>query len=214
MLAPHETLNLYASILASATYAFAAAVQPGPLQAYLISQTLCNGWRRTIPAAFAPILSDIPIILLVLLLLTQMPPLAIHLLQLSGGGFLLYLAYGAAKSFRASAADSETPPAPIRQTVLNAVVVNLLNPNPYLGWTLIMGPLLLNAWHQAPVNGILFVITFYVVLVATTGALLGVFARARTSGPRVAHYLIGVSAAALALFGILQLWSGISSIIQ
>ena len=33
------------------TYAFAAAVQPGPLQTYLISQTLSHGWRRTLPAA-------------------------------------------------------------------------------------------------------------------------------------------------------------------
>jgi threonine/homoserine/homoserine lactone efflux protein len=42
------------------TYAFAAAVQPGPFQAYLISLTLVTGWRRTLPAVFAPLLSDIP----------------------------------------------------------------------------------------------------------------------------------------------------------
>jgi len=32
-------------------YAFAAAVQPGPFQAYLISQSLSHGWRRTILAS-------------------------------------------------------------------------------------------------------------------------------------------------------------------
>jgi threonine/homoserine/homoserine lactone efflux protein len=42
------------------TYAFAAAVQPGPFQAYLISLTLVNGWRRTLPAVLAPLLSDFP----------------------------------------------------------------------------------------------------------------------------------------------------------
>ena len=58
------------------TYAFAAAVQPGPFQAYLISQTISNGWRSTLPAAFAPLLSDGPIILVVLLVLSRMPSLA------------------------------------------------------------------------------------------------------------------------------------------
>jgi threonine/homoserine/homoserine lactone efflux protein len=32
-------------LLQGITYGFAAAVQPGPLQTYLISQTLRNGWR-------------------------------------------------------------------------------------------------------------------------------------------------------------------------
>ncbi len=67
------------------TYAFAAAVQPGPLQTYLISQTLANGWRRTIPAAFAPLLSDGPIIILVLLVLSNMPGWLVQVLQCAGG---------------------------------------------------------------------------------------------------------------------------------
>ena len=47
------------------SFAFAAAVQPGPLQTYIISQTLKNGWRSTLPASFAPLLSDGPILILV-----------------------------------------------------------------------------------------------------------------------------------------------------
>ena len=42
--------------------AFAAAVQPGPIQAYLVTQALSHGWRRTLPAAFSPLVSDGPII--------------------------------------------------------------------------------------------------------------------------------------------------------
>ena len=81
-------------LLLGATYAFAAAVQPGPFQTYLISSTLTHGWRRTAPAVLAPILSDIPIVCLVLLVLTRVPPLAVELLRLSGGLFVLYLAAG------------------------------------------------------------------------------------------------------------------------
>lgn len=82
------------------TYAFAAAVQPGPFLIYLISQTLANGWRRTFPAAFAPLLSDGPIIALVLLVLSRMPAWIIQALQCAGGIFLIYLAFGVLKTWR------------------------------------------------------------------------------------------------------------------
>ncbi|MBK9210593.1 MAG: hypothetical protein IPL71_20865 [Anaerolineales bacterium] len=47
--------------------------QPGSFQTYLISQTLTRGWKRTLPAALAPLISDGPIILICLLLLSQVP---------------------------------------------------------------------------------------------------------------------------------------------
>ena len=53
-------------LLIGFTFAFAAAIQPGPLQAYLVSQALSHGWRRIWPAAFAPLLSDAPIAILAL----------------------------------------------------------------------------------------------------------------------------------------------------
>ena len=74
------------------TYAFTAVVQPGPFQAFLLSQTLSKGWRRTLPAAFGPLISDLPVILIALLLLTTVPPRFISILQIAGGLFLLYLA--------------------------------------------------------------------------------------------------------------------------
>jgi len=48
------------------TYSFACVVQPGPFQAFLFSQSIKNGWRKTIPLVFAQILSDIRVIIMVL----------------------------------------------------------------------------------------------------------------------------------------------------
>ena len=72
-LRPASLRSMIAYLILGATYAFAAAVQPGPLQTYLIAQTLRNGWRRTLPAALSPVMSDGPVILLVLLVLTRLP---------------------------------------------------------------------------------------------------------------------------------------------
>ena len=59
---------------------FAAAVQPGPLQTYIIVQTLKNGWQRSAVMALAPLLSDGPIIVLAILVLSQMGPRVQHFL--------------------------------------------------------------------------------------------------------------------------------------
>jgi threonine/homoserine/homoserine lactone efflux protein len=195
-------------LLLATSYAFAAAVQPGPLQAYLISQTMVNGWRRTAPATIAPLISDIPIVCLVLLVLTQVPPLFVNTLRIAGGIYLLYLAFQALRSYRTYNQLQEIPRPQVFQTLWKAVVVNLLNPNPYLGWGLIMGPLLLKAWNENPAYGVGLVVLFYLVMILSTAAILAMFAGARSFGPRLARGLVGVSALALLCFGVYQLWVG------
>ncbi len=120
-----------------------AAAQPGPFQAYLLSQTIANGWRRTLPAAFAPLVSDGPIILLVLLVLTQTPDWFLDLMRFCGGLFLLYLAWGAYKGMRVTAvAPTTTPPATTvsRQSIFKAALMNALSPNPYIFWEPLAAP--------------------------------------------------------------------------
>jgi threonine/homoserine/homoserine lactone efflux protein len=201
-------------VLLGATYAFAAAVQPGPFQTYLISSTLTRGWRRTLPAVFAPILSDIPIVSLVLLVLTQVPPTAVNLLRLAGGVFLLYLAAGALAAYRRNGSPRASPPTRAARTVLEAVVINLLNPSPYLSWSLVLGPLLLEAWRAAPAYGIALLASFYGTMIAATAALLLPFAGARALGPRIGRGMLGVSAAALAAFGVYQIWTGGAAVLR
>ena len=190
------------------TYAFAAAVQPGPFQTYLISQTLTNGWRRTIPAAFAPLLSDGPIIALVLLVLSRMPGWLVQVLQCAGGVFLLYLAVGAFKTWRDFDVEKTKEIQSSRQTVLNAAMVNLLNPAPYIGWSLVMGPLLIKGWREAPTNGIALLIGFYTTMILVTLGIMLMFSGARNLGPRVSRALVGLSAIALVCFGLYELWQG------
>jgi threonine/homoserine/homoserine lactone efflux protein len=201
-------------LLIAASYAFAAAAQPGPLQAYLVSQTMVSGWRRTLPAALAPLISDVPIVCLVLVVLTQVPSVFLNALRLAGGIYLLYLAFQAFQSYRRYREVPDASPPRVLQTVWKAVLVNLLNPNPYLGWTLIMGPLLLKAWEESPGHGITLVVTFYVVMILSTAAILALFAGARSLGPRIARGLVGVSAAALLGFGLYQLWVGSTAFLR
>jgi threonine/homoserine/homoserine lactone efflux protein len=190
------------------TFGFAAAVQPGPMQTFLISRALTHGWRHTLPSAFAPIVSDIPIVVLVLLILNRLPAWAENVLHLAGGLFLLFLAFGAYRSFRHYTLDRTALSQSARQSFLKAVTVNLLNPNPYIAWSLVMGPLFLKGWREAPGNGVALMAGFYGCLIATMAGIILIFSAMRMLGTKVSRVLVGVAAVALACFGVYQLWLG------
>ena len=189
-------------------FGLAAAAQPGPFQTYLVSQTLLKGWQRTLPAAFAPLISDGPIILLCLLVLSQVPDWMQRILYLAGGLFILYLAFGAYKAWRDFNPSLPAPEAGTQQSVLKAALMNALNPNPYIYWTLVTGPILLRGWRESPLHGVGFLAGFYVTIVLSLMGIILVFGTAQRFGPKVNRALLGVSAAALLCFGAYQLWLG------
>jgi len=192
------------SIVLGGGFAFAAVVQPGPLQAYLLSQVAARGWRRTLPAALAPLLSDGPIALLVLLALGQLSVGAQQLLRAAGGVLLLYLAWSAYRQWRRPlpvGADRNGTP----RTLAQAVLVNLLNPNPYLGWALVLGPNAVAAWRHSPAGAVALIVAFYTVLVAGLAVFIVVAGSVRFLGPTGQRLLLLLSAAALAALGVYQL---------
>jgi len=191
-------------------YGFAAAVQPGPFQTYLISQTLTNGWKRTLSAALAPLISDGPIIALCLLVLSQIPAWLQRFLYIAGGLFILYLAYGAYRAWKNFDSDISSTQSGTHQGVLKAALVNMLNPNPYIYWTLVTGPILLMGWREMPANGVGFLTGFYISILLSLSAIIIVFGTTRQLGPKVNRALIGISAIALFCFSIYQLWRGIT----
>jgi threonine/homoserine/homoserine lactone efflux protein len=192
-------------LLVGAGLGFTGAIQPGPFQTYVISEALRRGWRRALPAALAPLISDLPIILLVLFVLTRLPPQAQRALYLASGIYILYLAWGAWRARRNGPGTGATS-GEARSGVLRAALMNLLSPGPYVFWSLVAGPILLQAWQQSPAQGVAFLIGFYGAMVTTLAALIGVFGAAGRLDPRVSRTLVSLSALIMALFGTRQLW--------
>jgi threonine/homoserine/homoserine lactone efflux protein len=187
-------------------YGFAAAVQPGPFTTYLISRALSSGWRRTLPAALAPLISDGPIIAVTLFVLSQMPGWLERILNCVGGLFVLYLAYNAFRNWQASTADRPLAQPSVRQGIIKAAIVNVLSPVTYLYWTLVTGPLLLAGWREDPATGAGFLVGFYAALVASLGLIIFGFGSAKRLGSKMNRALLGLSIIALACFGLYRLW--------
>ena len=185
-------------------FGFAAASQPGPFQTYLISRSISQGWRRTLPSALAPLLSDGPIIALCLLVLSQVPVWMEQVLYGVSGVFILYLAWGAFRAWRAppvSCALEHEVGLPMGK----AVVMNMLSPGPYIFWTLVTGPILVAGWRESPAYGLSFLGGFYLTLVGGLATIVMVFGLAARFGEGINRAMLGLSVLALLLFGLYQI---------
>jgi threonine/homoserine/homoserine lactone efflux protein len=203
-----ETVPVY--VIQGIGYGFAAAVQPGPFQTYIIAQTLNSGWRNTLPAAFAPLISDGPIIALVLLVLSQVPGWMQRFLHVASGLFVLYLAVNAFIGWRNFGTASVVAIPSRQQSLLKAAMMNVLSPGPYIYWSLVTGPILLTGWREAPAHGIGFLVGFYMAMILSLGGIIILFGTAKHLGPKVNRAMLGMSVIALVRFAFYQLWLGVS----
>ena len=184
-----------------------AAATPGAFQTFLIGQALKNGWRPTLPAVFAPLISDGPIIVCMAFILTRLPPHALRAIQIAGGVYVLYLAWRTSAAFRRFVFVAR--PDESGRTLRQAVITNLLSPGAYIFWSLLAGPVLVRGWRQSPADGLAFLAGFYVAMIGALALIVVLFAAARGLGPRVSRALLGVSSLALFGFGAYQLWQGV-----
>jgi len=195
--------------------AFTAVGNPGPLQAFYVSQALALGWRRTALAALAPVLSDGPIIVFVLLVLTNLPSGVLSLIQVGGGLFILYLGVGAWQGLRQrqeGREDAAANPSTFTtawQVLGKAITMNLLNPNPYIVWGTILGPRLLQAWAVSPFQALALLLGFYTTFVVGLVLFIIFFGKTGQISPQINQILSLFSVLALFVFGFYQLVTGL-----
>jgi threonine/homoserine/homoserine lactone efflux protein len=195
-----------AIFLDGAALGFSAAAQPGPLQAYLLAQSVRNGAARTLPVAFVPLVTDPPLIAVVLAVLSQVPAGLVRALGIAGGALVVWLGVGALRAARAPAAEAPARPPPAG--FVRGMLVNVLNPNAWLWWSLAAGPILADAWRAAPSRAFLVLVGFYLLLVGGNVAFVLLAGRAARAGPRLARALALASGAALVLFGAWRVVAG------
>ncbi len=198
-------------LLQGASIGFTAAVAPGPFLAYLCSETLARGWRQTFSLMFSPLISDLPIILITVFILGQLPPEALRVIQVVGGAFVLWLAWGMARSLRAGSALNLTTRtvAPRQYMLLHGAALNFFSPGAWLFWSTVNGPILVNAWRDSPPTAAAFLLGFYAVLVVGLGAWISVFNQARRFNERTVRGLMWASVVIMVAFGAFLLSSGL-----
>ena len=164
-------------------------------------------------------ITDAPIIIAVLFVLQRVPGIVVQILSLAGGVFVLYLAWGLFKQWRrdmsrrdgAQVKTNVDGAQPIGWKGLwRAAIVNWLNPNPYLFWTLVGGPTLIAALNQSIAYGVAFLVGMYGVFIGGMLIIAAVFHFARNLGPQVVRGLLLISIGVLAIFGVLLIQRGLA----
>ncbi|MFH1157192.1 MAG: LysE family translocator [Pseudomonadota bacterium] len=143
-----------------------AGLSPGPLLTLVISETLERGFRAGLMVALAPIATDTLIITAIIVVLSRIPgtDTVLGALGVLGGCVLCHMGF---KSLLARDADVCMDTGSNTGSLKRGILVNLLNPNPYLFWLSIGVPIVLKAWGSGAGDACLFIGGFYTLLVGS-----------------------------------------------
>lgn len=183
-----ETLAFAA---AGAAMGLSAGFAPGPLLTLVLSQTLTHGPAEGVKVALAPLVTDAPIVLAAWLLLSRFSGSPTVLGVLSLAGACLLVRYG----WDCLAAPPPDAAAPARapRSLLRGVAANFANAHPYLFWTAVGVPMLLDAAKTGPQAVVVFLAVFYAAIVgAKTAAALVAGRFRRFLGSRSYRLLMAV----------------------
>ncbi|MDH3715001.1 MAG: LysE family transporter [Gammaproteobacteria bacterium] len=156
---------MQASIASAVLLGASGGLSPGPLLMLLIAETLRHGLRAGLMVSIAPLLSDMPIVILSFIVLAQLADMRLVMGGISFAGALLlfYLGLGNLHYREMPERPQATPGRSLRK----AVMINFLNPNPYLFWLLLGAPTVIDAWQRSVGEALTFICLFYVLLVGS-----------------------------------------------
>lgn len=190
-----------------------AGISPGPLLALVIAASLRSGLKGGLSVALAPFVTDLPIIVLSIFLVDLLPPGALRWVGTVGGLVVIWMGVEMLRSARKATLpdDSGVQSEPNRE-LWRGVVVNALNPHPYLFWATVGGPALVSGWRISPWYAAAFLLSFYTLLVGSKMAIAWLVSR-QAGGLSLVWYrraLAGCGLLVLGMGGLLiwQTWSG------
>jgi len=156
---------------------FSAGIAPGPLLALVVSETLAHDVKSGIRVALAPLISDLPIVILTLFILSKLSEFHFVLggISLVGGGVIFYMGV---KGIRTSGGvldmEDQAP-----RSLAKGVLVNFLSPHPYLFWISVGAPAMTRAMDVNTGAAICFVASFYLLLVGSKVGLALIVGRSK-----------------------------------
>jgi threonine/homoserine/homoserine lactone efflux protein len=148
-----------------AVLGLSAGISPGPLLTLVITETMRHNSKEGIKVALSPLITDLPIILVSLLILSGFGSSSeiLGLISFAGGIFVSWLGYECLKT-KQLMPDLENP-AP--GSLKKGIVANLLNPHPYLFWITVGAPMVIKARQTGISAVIAYFLSFYILLVGS-----------------------------------------------
>ncbi len=146
-------------------FGLVGGLSPGPLLTLVISETLKHNRKEGIKVAVAPLITDLPIVLVTVFILSRLSKFnsILGTISLLGALFLMYLAY---ESITVKGIDLDLQKVRAR-SLKKGIITNFLNPHPYLFWFAVGAPTIIKAYALNLVSVVFFIIGFYSCLVGS-----------------------------------------------
>jgi threonine/homoserine/homoserine lactone efflux protein len=159
------------------TLGLSAGLAPGPLLTLVVTETLHHGPGAGVRVALAPLITDLPIIVLSLFFLMQLSGFSsiLGVLSLLGACFIFFLGVENLTTKGLVPGDEPTS----LKSLNRGVLANALSPHPYLFWLGVGGPIMTRAWQQGVTAPLAFFCSFYFLLVGSKVAIVLLFGRSR-----------------------------------
>jgi len=191
-----------------AVFGLTAGISPGPLLTLVISETLRHNKSEGVKIALAPLITDIPIVLLTIFFLSKMASsdIILGLISILGGIFIAYLGYDSIRSKGIEIDVQHLKPKSIRK----GIIVNILSPHPYIFWLMVGAPITVKAYHASPVAAFVFIIAFYVMLIGSKISIALIVDKSRAIlKNKVFIWTLRILGLVLMIFSILLIKEGI-----
>lgn len=185
-----------------------AGLTPGPLLTLVLTQSIKHNQTEGIKVAVSPLITDLPIILLTVFIFHQLSEFDsfLALISFAGGAFIAYLGL---ESLRVKKPDFDMQHTKT-QSLKKGIIANFLNPGPYVFWTTVGTPLLFEAFHISLTNAVLFLLSFYGLLLGSKIAVAVLAARSKFLMNQKSYLIVmRVLGIALLLFSILFFYDGV-----
>ena len=192
-----------------AVFGLTAGISPGPLLTLVISETLRHNKTEGVKIAIAPLITDIPIVLLTIFILSKMASfdMVIGIISILGGIFIAYLGYD---SIRSKGIEIEIQNLKLK-SIRKGIIVNILSPHPYIFWLMVGAPITIRAYQASPAAAFAFIIAFYVLLVGSKISIALVVDRSRAFlKNKVFIWTLRILGLVLLILAILLIKEGIS----
>lgn len=166
------------ALTAGVILGLSAGFAPGPLLTLVITQTLRHNTREGMITAGAPVLTDVPIVLLAFFLFRELSSIEnlLGMIAVMGAMYVLYLSWETFKIGPVSIDLSQAPAHSLRKGML----INLLNPHPYLFWVTVGAPYTLQLYERHTHAPWVFIGAFYVFLIGSKILLAVIVGRFRS----------------------------------
>lgn len=185
-----------------------AGFSPGPLLTLVLAQTIKHNRKEGIKVAISPLFTDLPIILITLLIFDGLSKfdLIIALISFAGGIFVAYLGIESLKikGLNIDLQDSKSG------SIKKGIIANFLNPSPYLFWATVGTPLIFKALKINLLSAVLFLISFYILLIGSKVMIAIIVAKTKVLiNQKIYVIIMRVLGIVLLLFSLMFFYDGL-----